>query len=265
MKIILTKHQHNNLLSEAMGDSNVIKFDRNTINVFQKIIQKIMKQKYDWFEDIQIDYLSYMVPMKYMGIEGVISVDMEWGANQWRDLHYSQYFPGNYYFKTGEATDAVSFGDIINTELGDQIRKIFVLAFQMVTGTSNVKTLSWSWLMTKFIEKDENEELITEEISDINKVKAMDMVLQNEYPNQYMDEHAGSTLVLTDEDNAYILFRYDWNRNILYYDFDLVYKPFDKWLPFDDFEYNTSFNNLLRDYSEFRFGKRPEFVHLITT
>lgn len=169
MKIILTKHQHNNLLSEAMGDSNVIKFDRNTINAFQKIIQKIMKQKYDWFEDIQIDYLSYMDPMKYMGIEGVISVDMEWGANQWRDLHYSQYFPGNYYFKTDEATDAVSFGDIINTELGDQIRKIFVLAFQMVTGTSNVKTLSWSWLMTKFIEKDEELVIESEETEFIEK------------------------------------------------------------------------------------------------
>ena len=59
------------------------------------------------------------------------------------------------YFKTDETTDAVSFGDIIDSELGDQIQKIFILAFQMVTGTSNVKTLSWSWLMTKFIEKDE--------------------------------------------------------------------------------------------------------------
>ena len=133
--------------------------------------------------------------------------------------------------------------------------------FKLVTGIS-ARTLSWSWLMTKFIEKDED--LVTEEISDINKVKAMDMVLQNEYPNQYTDEHAGSTLVLTDEENAYILFKYNWKKNTLYYDFDLIYKPFDKWLPFDDFEYSTSFNNLLRDYSEFRFGKRPEFVHSIT-
>ena len=41
MKIILTKHQHNNLLSEGMGDSNVIKFDRNSINAFQKVVKKM--------------------------------------------------------------------------------------------------------------------------------------------------------------------------------------------------------------------------------
>jgi len=155
MKIILTKHQHNNLLSEAMGDSNVIKFDRNTINAFQKVVKKMMKKKYDWFEDIQIDYLSYMGPMKYMGIGGVISVDMEWGANQWREFHYSQYFPSNYYFKTGEATDAVSFGDIIGSELGIQIKEIILTAFEITTGKSDTKTLSWSWLMTKFVEKEE--------------------------------------------------------------------------------------------------------------
>lgn len=264
MKFILTKYQYEVLLSEEKGDDNIIKFDNDVINAFQKVVNRMMKQKYQWFENIQINYLSYMQPMRYMGIEGVISVDMEWGAKQWRELHDTQYFPGNYYFQTGEVTDSVSFGDIINSDLGNEIREIFIQAIKIVIGIFEIKTLSWSWLMTKFIENPENDDLVTEEISDMKKVKAMDKVLQNEYPNQYTDEHAGSTLVLTDEEDAYILFKYDWGKNTLYYNFDLIYKPFDKWLPFDEFEYGTSFNDLLRDYSEYRFGDRPHFVHSIT-
>lgn len=259
MKIILTENQYRTLLSESSG-VNLLDDHKKDL---EKVLNRFMKQKYDWFEGIEIEYLSFLPGLGYVGIQGIISVDMEWGAKQWREYHYSQYFPGNTYFKTDEVTDSVSFGDIIGSDLGDEIRNLILGYFKLVTGIS-ARTLSWSWLMTKFIEKPENEELVTEEISDISKVKAMDMVLQNEYPNQYMDEHAGSTLVLTDEDNAYILFKYDWKKDTLYYDFDLIYKPFDKWLPFDDFEYNTSFNNLLRDYSEFRFGKRPDFIHSIT-
>lgn len=264
MRFIISKYQYNNLLSEESVDKGVIKFDDDVIDAFRKIVFKLMKRKYEWFEDIQISYLSYMPAMKYMGIEGVISVDMEWGSKQWREFHYSQHFPGNYYFETGEATDSVSFGDIIGSDLGGEIREIFTLSLKMITGILELERISYSWLMTKFIEKSENEELVTEEISDVRKIKLMDKVLQNEYPNQYMDEYNESTLVLSNKKNGKILFKYDWDRNTLYYDFDLIYDPFDKWLPFDEFEYNTSFNDLLRDYSEYRFGKRPDFVHSIT-
>jgi hypothetical protein len=106
---------------------------------------------------------------------------------------------------------------------------------------------------------------LTEEIDDIRKLKVIDKVLEKEYPNQHVDEHMGSTLVFTDKKNAKIIFKYHWRTDTLYYDFDLVYEPLEKLLPFDEFEYQSTWFELLREYCEYRFGRKPKSIQQITS
>ena len=255
MKILINKHQFRNLLSE-----DIMRYDSTDLKNYNLVVNKILKKKYDWFHKVDITYLSFHSEMRYIGLEGKIYVDEDWGAKQWREYHYSTPFPGN-----TDEYDGVSFGDIIGGDLSMEIKDIFIDNFKMLTTEFRAKTLSWSWLTTIFVENLEIEETISESIDDIRKLKVIDKVLEKEYPNQYVDEHMGSTLVFTDEKNAKIIFKYHWKTDTLYYDFDLVYEPLEKLLPFDEFEYQSTWLELLREYSEFRFGRKPKYVHLITS
>ena len=252
MKILINEHQYKNLLSE-----DITRYDATDLKNYNLIVNKILKKKYDWFHKVDISYLSFHSEMKYIGLEGKIYVDEDWGAKQWREYHYSTPFPGN-----TDEYDGVSFGDIIGGDFSIEIKDIFIDNFKMITTEFRAKTLSWAWLTTIFVEKPEN---TISESDNIKKIKIIDKVLEKEYPNQYVDEHNGSTLVLSDEENAYILFRYDWKTDILYYDFDLVHDPLEKLLPFEELLYQLPWHELLREYSEFRFGRKPKYIHLITS
>lgn len=144
MKIIITENQ-SKLLTE-----NVINLYEYA-EIFAKVLNKIMRGKYDWFKGIEISFLSIDTKLKYMGIKAKISVDKDWGYNAWKEYNYEKYFYGNEYWKTGDEEYIVSFGDLIDSSLGIEIRDLIADNFKLITGLS-VSKLSWFWIFVEFVD-----------------------------------------------------------------------------------------------------------------
>jgi hypothetical protein len=125
---------------------------QDELEIYERILNKILKKEYWWFRKIEIEYLSFNSIMDYIGIEGTIYVDIEWGANQWREYHYDAYFKANDDFET----EPISFGDIIGGEESIKIQEIFADVFTAITGNAHRElNISWSWLKTYFLEEGE--------------------------------------------------------------------------------------------------------------
>jgi len=135
MKIIVTESQ--------TKKQTEIEYDEDFIRNYSRILNTILKRKYSWFENLELDKLTYVGVMGYIAMKGTMEVDIEWGAKQFREYHYSAYFPGNVEF--------LSLGDIIGGDLSRELSEIIKFNFQMLTGFSP-KNLSWSWIMLRFKE-----------------------------------------------------------------------------------------------------------------
>lgn len=121
-------------------------FDEDTVSIYEKILNRQMKKKFDWFDKIEVYELSfdYLGFNPYLGIKAKIYVDEDWGGKQFREYYY-----------TTSMTDELSFGDIIGGDLSRQVQRVFLDTFQLVTGEI-AKTTSWSWVDVKFVESKEN-------------------------------------------------------------------------------------------------------------
>ncbi len=95
-------------------------------NSLEKIINLEMKEKYSWWKDIQINSLEYIEFVnKLLLIDAEITVDEEWGGNQWREYNPHMEFPGNKGWEDNDEYELVSLGDIIGSNLANEIREIF--------------------------------------------------------------------------------------------------------------------------------------------
>ena len=90
-------------------------------NSLQNIINLVMKEKYGWWKDIKINTLNYIKTYGDVHIEAELTVDEEWGANQWREFYYGAEFPGNKGWEDG-GYEVVRFGDIIDSTYAEVIR-----------------------------------------------------------------------------------------------------------------------------------------------
>jgi hypothetical protein len=131
-----------------------VTFDSDTIKVFNKLLNRELKKRYEWFEKIEIDELTYNsnhsgAPFMYIGISGDIFVDEDWVGNQWMKYNYSRPL----------TKDELSFGDIIGKEESKEIQDIIFLIFSAITARTP-KYLSFSWINVNPIEKKLQENII---------------------------------------------------------------------------------------------------------
>jgi len=113
------------ILKEELNEPNKnwYKVPSSEFNSLQKIINLEMREKYGWWKDIKINTLNYIEMYDDVQIEAELTVDEEWGANQWRDFYYITKFPGNEGWEDDDGySRRVSLGDIIGPKYAGVIR-----------------------------------------------------------------------------------------------------------------------------------------------
>jgi hypothetical protein len=63
-----------------------MKLDGHELRMFNLILNKVLKQQYDWF--VRIDVSSAGFNGHYITMEGEIFVYEDWGYKQWKEYHY---------------------------------------------------------------------------------------------------------------------------------------------------------------------------------
>ena len=102
-------------------NENWFKVPSSDYNSLEKIINLEMKEKYSWWKDIKINTLNYIELYGDAQIEAELTVDEEWGANQWREFYQISQFPGNKGWGD-DGYELVRFGDIIDSTYAEVIR-----------------------------------------------------------------------------------------------------------------------------------------------
>lgn len=70
------------MMKKELNENRVREFDEETAKVYEKLLNKIMKKKYNWFDKIDVKQLSYSnIPQPYVGIRANIFVDEDWGGD----------------------------------------------------------------------------------------------------------------------------------------------------------------------------------------
>jgi len=177
------------MMKKELNENRVREFDEETAKVYEKLLNKIMKKKYNWFDKIDINQLTYSnIPPPYVGIRANIFVDEDWGGNQWREYNYSNTLPS--------LDEELSFGDIIGGDLAEELRDIFLTVFQMVTGLK-IKYISFSWVDTYFVDLskknldsiNENKTVPVELKRRLHLIERLiNLMLPNMYPCDYDNE-----------------------------------------------------------------------------
>jgi hypothetical protein len=104
-------------------NENWFKVPSSDYNSLEKIINLEMKEKYSWWKDIKINTLNYIELYGDAQIEAELTVDEEWGANQWGEFYYNVKFPGNKGWEDNDGYNRrVSLGDIIDSTYANEIR-----------------------------------------------------------------------------------------------------------------------------------------------
>jgi hypothetical protein len=114
----------------------------------EKILNRIMPKKYDWWKRIFIDDISYSELSNHLTIYGVLEVDEEWGANQWKEFYYSKPFPGNEGWDEG---DPVLMGDIISDVFGNELRDYLSKLLMMITNYGIIRNVRINDLPITFV------------------------------------------------------------------------------------------------------------------
>ena len=123
-------------------------------NNVNKVLNRIMGSKYDWWKGIEINDIVMTKNFKIALIRAVLKVDEEWGAEQWGEYNMNMAFPGNDGWEDNETYELVTLGDIIGGNLADDLSEqiLDVLTF---TGVSdpNIKSprMSFRSIMLKFV------------------------------------------------------------------------------------------------------------------
>jgi hypothetical protein len=104
-------------------NENWYKVPSSEFGPLERIINLEMREKYGWWKDIKINTLNYITMYEDVQIEAELTVDEEWGANQWRDFYYSTKFPGNEGWEDDNRySRRVSLGDITDSTYAEVIR-----------------------------------------------------------------------------------------------------------------------------------------------
>ena len=117
-------------------NENWYKIPSSLFGPLEKVINSVMKKKWGWWKDIKINTLNYIDLYGDVQIEAELTVDEEWGANQWREFNPISQFPGNEGWEDNDGySRRVSLGDITDSTyaevIRDDLRDIFKYALNI--------------------------------------------------------------------------------------------------------------------------------------
>jgi len=125
-------------------NENWFKVPSSDYNSLEKIINLTMKEKYGWWKDIKINTLNYIDWNSQVQIEAELTVDEEWGANQWRESYPISKFPGNEGWEDEYGySRRVSLGDITDSTYAYVIRHDLEEIFKY---TLNIESYNTSFI-----------------------------------------------------------------------------------------------------------------------
>lgn len=139
---------------------NTYTFKDDKVIALNKMLNLLLKRKFDWFNEINIMFLEITkTNTKVPKLNGIIKVDEDWYGTQWGDYNYSRPIPDT-------NVEDISIGDIVGGKLADEIAQEIIKGLQIVI-SSSIKGFQWFNLYLR----TENEDMITEDIQEMdNKI-----------------------------------------------------------------------------------------------
>jgi hypothetical protein len=133
------------------------------VDSLNKILNMLLNKKFDWFIEVKIIFLeTKKTNIKVPKLNGIIKVDEDWFAKQWREYHYSAPIPE-------PNIEDISIGDIVGGSLAAEISEEITKGLQL-TISSSVEGFQWMNLYIR-TEQEENNEIVTEETKQMdNKI-----------------------------------------------------------------------------------------------
>ena len=136
---------------------NTYTFKDDKVIALNKMLNLLLKRKFDWFNEINIIFLEITkTNTKVPKLNGIIKVDEDWYGTQWRDYNYSRPIPDT-------NVEDISIGDIVGGKLADEIAQEIIKGLQIVI-SSSIKGFQWFNLYLR----TENEDIITENTENID-------------------------------------------------------------------------------------------------
>lgn len=129
------------------------------LNILNKILNKKLSNKFDWFKGIELTQVGVNDNQNYLYMNGDIYLDEDWVGNQWRKYHDYKELP---FF--GDNSD-YTFGDLIGSsdEWIDKLKEMFISTFNTIHGGKPPKYLSFSWINVHPVEIDKDDDNFLEE------------------------------------------------------------------------------------------------------
>ena len=118
-----------NLQESRLYNNDLNKFIPNV----NYITNKLLSEEFDWFKELNITSIETCRSMTIGNcviLYGTITVDGDWGFNQWRKYHYEYPFH-----------DDVEIRDIMGSKLFSDVKDLLILSLEGIIGTS-IRTLS---------------------------------------------------------------------------------------------------------------------------
>lgn len=121
-----------------------------TYDNMEKIINKVMGKKYDWWKGIEIVDVLYAEMGETITIYGVLSVDKEWGEGEWYK-HQGGKFQGNSGFLDKRNGYITTLDDIIGTDMERELSSKLTMIMIGTTNFQGAKRTRVGVLKLKFV------------------------------------------------------------------------------------------------------------------
>ena len=118
-----------NLQESRLYNNDLNKFIPNV----NYITNKLLSEEFDWFKELNITSIETCRSMTIGNcviLYGTITVDGDWGFNQWRNYYYESPFH-----------EEVKIVDIMGSKLFSDVKDLLILSLEGIIGTS-IRTLS---------------------------------------------------------------------------------------------------------------------------
>jgi len=138
------------ILKEEITNQEFYQFTNEEMRSLEIVLNKMMKKKYDWWKKIQINDISIQTNWSICRISALLTVDEDWGGNQWRNYHPNMEFFGNLGLEDNEEYEIVSLGDIVGGPLAFEIRDDLHFYISSMSGQKINPEISFRTIMLQF-------------------------------------------------------------------------------------------------------------------
>ena len=114
----------------------------------EKVINNLIPNNFPWFKKIKIDKISNAVLSNTLTIYGELTVDEEWGGNQWRRYYDYKPFPSN---DGWEDEDPIRLGDIIGKDDLNDLNNELEMIVSSVGNYSHIDNMRLGQLKLIFV------------------------------------------------------------------------------------------------------------------